>query len=174
MKEEIWKPIEGYEGLYEVSNLGRVKSLNYKHTGQEKIMKTLLKRTGYCRASLRKDNISKDWSVHRLVANAFIENPENLPEVNHKDENPSNNCVENLEWCDHKYNVNYGTAIKRRAEKLSTPIKCLDLETNKTTYFSSINEAGKVLGVYPTPIYKSIYKYNRPFKNRYIFSEVKN
>ena len=116
--EEIWKDIEGYEGLYQVSNIGRVKSLR-----KNIILKSKIERNGYERVNLSVNNIHKDYSIHRMVANAFISNPDNLPQVNHKDENKTNNCVENLEWCDCKYNVNYGTGI-RRCQLSNTNGKC--------------------------------------------------
>lgn len=112
--QEIWKDIKGYEGKYQVSNYGRVKSLNYRHTGKEKLLKPTLQPDGYLHVSLCKP--LKRFSIHRLVANAFIPNPENLPCVNHKDENKHNNNVCNLEWCTHKYNNEYGTRLKRVIE----------------------------------------------------------
>lgn len=114
--EEIWKDIKGYEGLYQISNLGRVKSLNYKRTGIEEILKSKKMRNGYLRITLNKNGKYKTFAVHRLVAEAFINNPNNLPEVNHKDEDKQNNCVWNLEYCDRRYNVNYGTRNKRVSE----------------------------------------------------------
>lgn len=104
---EVWKEIKGYEGLYSVSNTGRVKSLR-----RNKIM--ALKKTvdGYLRVGLRKKG-QKWYSVHRLVAIAFIENPNGCPQINHKDECKTNNNVDNLEWCTAKYNSNYGTHIER-------------------------------------------------------------
>ena len=113
METEVWRDIKGYEGLYQVSNLGNVKSLNYGNRGKEQIMKPTLLSTGYFQAILTKNKIHKKYSVHRLVADAFLSNPDNLPCINHKDENPSNNVVENLEWCTYSYNVRYGNrAIK--------------------------------------------------------------
>lgn len=114
--KEIWKPIKGYEGLYEVSNLGNVMSLNYNHTGKTKNLKQF-KRKNYFSVSLSNEEGERLFSVHRLVAEAFIENPYNFSQVNHKDENPENNSVENLEWCDAKYNCNYGTRTRRILEK---------------------------------------------------------
>lgn len=111
---EEWKPICGYEGLYEVSNLGKVKSLNYNNTKQEKILSQVKKDNGYLYVNLYQKGNSKNFRVHRLVANAFIDNPSNLPCVNHKDENKENNQVYNLEWCTHKYNTNYGTTQQRK------------------------------------------------------------
>ena len=116
MKEE-WRDIKGYEGKYQVSNLGRVKSLNYNRTGKENILSSTPDKGGYLIVNLYKKGKRRGFSVHKLVALHFIPNLNNFSEVNHKDENKSNNCVENLEWCDRKYNVNYGTRNKRDSEK---------------------------------------------------------
>lgn len=113
--EEIWKDIKDYEGLYQISSLGRVKSLWY---GKERILKLGKDKDNYLTTNLCKEGKIKIFKVHRLVAQTFIPNPNNYPCVNHKDENKQNNTVENLEWCTHKYNVNYGTAIERRTDKL--------------------------------------------------------
>lgn len=110
--EEIWKDIEGYEGLYQVSNMGRVRSLR-----RNIILKSRIERNGYESVKLTVNNIPKDYSIHRLVAMAFIPNPDNLPQVNHKDENKTNNCMENLEWCTQEYNQNYGTINIRKSQK---------------------------------------------------------
>ena len=137
---EEWKDILGYEGLYQISNLGRVKSLERKvnakeggeRTVREKIKGTRLNIFGYPIITLYKCNKMKTYSVHRLVAETFIPNPQGLPQVNHKDEDKTNNTVENLEWCTAEYNVNYGTAIKRRIKSqlnrtdLSRPIMCIE------------------------------------------------
>ena len=101
---EIWRDIEGYEGLYQVSNLGRVRSLNYKRTGKVQNMKLGTYPNGYKMVDLKKNNKRKAHLVHRLVAKAFIPNPNQLCEVNHKDEDKANNTVDNLEWCSHIYN----------------------------------------------------------------------
>ena len=118
---EEWKAIKGYEGLYEVSNFGRIKSLSrivtlegrwgkYSRTKGERIMAQMLDgQKHYLMVSLCKNGTVKRYLVHRLVAQAFVENPYNLPEVNHKDENKTNNHFENLEWCTHQYNSIYGT-----------------------------------------------------------------
>lgn len=110
MIKEIWKDVENYEGLYQISNFGRVKSLKF---GKEKILKPGKKSAGYLFVKLCKNGNMKNVFVHRLVALAFIENPENLPEVNHKDENKENNWVDNLEFCTRSYNINFGTRNSR-------------------------------------------------------------
>ena len=116
--QEIWKDIKGYDGKYQISNYGRVKSLlRYK-----KILKPILQTKGYFYVSLCKPN--KNFTIHRLVAEEFIPNPENLPCVNHKDENKHNNHVDNLEWCTYEYNNNYGTCRERiRKSLLNHPNK---------------------------------------------------
>lgn len=108
--EEIWKPIAGFEGLYEVSNYGRVKSL----TRYKKVIKPIIMNSGYYQYQLWHNGKCRVASGHRLVAQAFIPNPDNKPFVNHKDENKLNNFVENLEWVTHVENCRYGTAITRR------------------------------------------------------------
>ena len=110
---EIWKDIEGYEAEYQISNHGRVKSLK---NGKEQIIKGFANSKGYHIIDLYKNKEKKHFQVHRLVAKAFITNPNNYPIINHKDENPNNNHVSNLEWCDHRYNMNYGTAKERQKE----------------------------------------------------------
>lgn len=106
----VWRPVVGYEGLYEVSNTGQVRSLfRYK-----KVLKPNMAKTGYCTVELFKSGESKRLLIHRLVAKAFIPNPDNFPQINHKDENRSNNSVDNLEWCTAKYNMHYNNGIERR------------------------------------------------------------
>ena len=129
---EIWKDIVGYENLYQVSNLGRVKSLNYLQKGKEQILKGFKVTSGYLAVNLSKDGKSKTHTIHRLVAKTFIENPDNLPQVNHKDECKTNNRLDNLEWCSSKYNCNYGTRNKRQSEiltnypKFSKQVLCVE------------------------------------------------
>lgn len=118
--EEIFLDVKGYEGLYQVSNLGNVKSLvNNKCVEREKILKPVNIGNGYVRVMLCKNKTNKLYLVHRLVAQAFIENPTNLPCINHIDENKQNNSVENLEWCTHKYNCNFGTRNERAGKAIS-------------------------------------------------------
>lgn len=141
--KEIWKDIEGYEGLYQVSNLGRVKSLgNGGSNSKERILKQLNK-NGYFGVCLCKEGKPKGFDIHRLVASEFIPNPDNLPMVNHKDECKTNNRVDNLEWCSAKYNNNYGTRIQRITEKKSKQVLCV--ETGKT--YPSLRQAERELGI---------------------------
>ena len=149
--KEIWKDVVGHEGDYEVSNLGRVWS-----NKTNKILKPHYNKLGYARLILRKDNKSIGASPHRLVAIAFIPNPHNLPEVNHKDENPSNNRLDNLEWCTKKYNNNYGTKIQRKvkntdysavARKTSKGINQLELDGTLVKTWSSARECARTLGI---------------------------
>ena len=122
---EEWRAVPGYEGLYEVSSYGRVKSIDryvksksYRlHKG--KVLSPGKDRNGYLFVVLSYNGKHKGITVHRLVAESFIPNPDNLPQVNHKDEDKTNNNVDNLEWCDAKYNSNYGTArIRERETKI--------------------------------------------------------
>lgn len=129
-KVEVWKDIViekngkiyDYTGLYQVSNLGRVRSLDRidasGHKRQGKVLNCKPDKKGYVYVSLCKNAKLERFQVHRLVATAFIPNPDNLPVVNHQDENPSNCHVDNLEWCTHQYNINYGTAMERKIEKM--------------------------------------------------------
>lgn len=150
--KEIYKNL-GFLGFpnYEVSNLGNVKSLNYHSTGKAQLLKQRIHKDGYSEVKLSRNNKGKIFKVHRLVASAFILNPSNLPQINHKDENKSNNCVENLEWCTAEYNANYGTRNKRMAEKItngktSKPVKQFDLRGNFIKEFPSISEVQRKLG----------------------------
>ena len=127
--KEVWKDINGYEGCYQVSNLGRIKSLDRMTNNQygEYFMKgrilknSIIKEKGYCRVSLNNGNGKISKRVHRLVAEAFIPNPENKPEVNHKDGNKLNNCVSNLEWCTNKENIEHSirTGLKKHCNGCS-------------------------------------------------------
>lgn len=115
---EIWKDIPGYEGRYQASNTGQIKALARKRkngiVSDERILKQQTWPLGYKKVTLcNDDNAHKTLFVHRLIALTFIDNPNNLPFVNHKDENGSNNHVENLEWCTQTYNANYGHRLEK-------------------------------------------------------------
>ena len=146
--QEIWRDIEGYEGLYQVSNIRRVKSLNYNRSGKERALKQQKNKGGYLWVWLHKDGEKKHCLIHRLVAQAFISNPENFSEVNHIDEDKTNNCIENLEWCDRLYNCNFGTRNERRVKSKSKPVMCLD--TGEV--FSSAKEAQEKTGIFASAI----------------------
>ena len=109
--QEIWKDIKGYEGLYQISNLGNVKSIRYfnhannKAYTRNRLLKTSKTEKGYLRVELYKKGKGKKIRVHRLVAETFLPNLYNFKEINHKDGNKQNNCVDNLEWCTHSYNM---------------------------------------------------------------------
>lgn len=108
--KEIWKDCKGYEGKYQVSNLGRVWSI-----GSQKYLKGSYDKDGYIQVYLTaKNGKTKIEKIHRLVALAFLDNPNNYPQVNHKDKNKQNNCVDNLEWCDIKYNNTYSKGQLKR------------------------------------------------------------
>lgn len=140
---EQWKDVEGYEGFYQVSDLGRVKRLKL---GNETILSNNSKsQDGYILVDLCKDGNKKTFRVSRLVAIAFIPNPENKPQVNHKDENKENNCVWNLEWCDGKYNCNYGTRNERMLKNRNgkTALKKVMCVETRVIYDSSCDAQRK-------------------------------
>lgn len=147
IEHEIWKDIPEYEGLYQVSNLGRIKSL-YNYRGGNSILIQRVKKD-YLTIGLRKKGIRKWHQVHRLVASAFIPNINNLKQVNHKDENKLNNKVENLEWCSAKYNNSYGTRLARvsQSNRLKKKICKYDLKGNLIATYNSITEATKLNGL---------------------------
>ena len=150
--KEIWKDIEGYEGLYQVSNLGRVRTLNYRRQkGVIKILKQAMngkQHVCYSAVELSKNGTGKIFKVHRLVAMAFIPNPDNLPEVNHKDENHTNNVWTNLEWCNRHYQMNYGTIKKRIASHFEKPVNQIHNGIVIATYpsISKASEITKICG----------------------------
>lgn len=137
---EIYKDIQGYEGKYQISNLGNVYSLI-----TNKILKPQKNIHGYLKVGLYKNGKCKIFNIHNLVANAFIENPNNYKYVNHKDENKTNNRVENLEFCSFYYNLMYGTRVQRIAKKNNKPILQFDLEGNFIKEYESITQASKEL-----------------------------
>ena len=145
---EVWKDIEGYEGLYQISNYGRVKSLKY---GKERILKTV-ENNGYQHVLLFKNGKGKWFYVHRLVAMVFIPNPDNLTEINHISEIKNDNRVVNLEWCDRKYNVNYGTVKQRIADKISKKLFQYTLDGELIREWQSAYEVKRQLGYSPCNI----------------------
>lgn len=174
MSEE-WRAIKGFEG-YEVSDLGRVKSTKYN---KSRILKPCYDKRGYARLILMQNGKGKAKLVHRLVAEAFIVNPCRFPEVNHKDENPRNNELSNLEWCDKVYNSVYGTRIERMkansdyealAEKNRIRVNQYDLQGNFIKQWKSANECKSVLGFDNSHIAKccrGVYKHAYGFKWSY-------
>ena len=145
---EIWKDVAGYEGLYQVSNLGRVKRLKGKYMKSDKLLKQVKLDSGYVAVCLCKHNKTKNFRVHRLVAEAFIPNPEEKPQVNHIDENKTNNVASNLEWMTAKENNNYGT----RTQRTSKPVKAIDIANGEYNIYCSISECARQLGLHQSNI----------------------
>ena len=149
MKKEEWRDVVGYEGRYMVSSMGRVYSCpNHMHNGM--ILNADKYQNGYYRVALSKHCQKKYVMIHRLVAEAFLPNPNNYPFVNHKDESRTNNCVENLEWCTPKYNSNYGRVSKENRIancKLGRPVVQMTLDSKDIAIFPSLGEAGRSVGV---------------------------
>ena len=139
---EEFRDIPGYEGVYEVSNLGRVKNVE---TGR--ILKPGKITTGYLQVNLCKNGTRRKALIHRLVAYAFLSNPKNLPQVNHKDEDKTNNTVDNLEWCDCQYNINYGTRNERLIEKMGKPVLQFDLQGNFIREWPGVRKVEEELGI---------------------------
>lgn len=150
-ENENWRDIEGYVGLYKVSNLGNVMSFKGK---KPKLLKPFNNGKGYLQVCLRNNNKSKNFQIHRLVAQAFLQNPNNCPVINHKDENPLNNNVNNLEFCTQKYNLNYGTRNERvskaltNRKDLSKTILQFDKNGNFINEYPSVREAERKTGIY--------------------------
>ncbi len=158
---EEWRDIEGFEGYYQVSSFGRIRSVdrfvyNKGNSGENKysfykgkVMRQGRRKKGYLGITLSKGNKNKSFLVHRLVANAFIPNPYNLSQINHKDENPANNHVDNLEWCSPKYNINYGNCIDNMIKTRTNnaynqkPVICLE----SGIIYSNSNDAQRNTGI---------------------------
>lgn len=144
---EEWRDIDEFEGKYQVSSLGRVKSLNYMNMKKERCLNPAKNTRGYFQVNLCKNGKIYKHYVHRLVADAFIPNTENLSQVNHKDENKENNNVVNLEWISQKDNINYGTARKRTTKNMTGPKKAKPVICVETgTVFYSGKEAERQTG----------------------------
>jgi hypothetical protein len=167
--KEVWKDIPNYEGMYQVSNLGRVKSFR-KSTNHrwddEYILKPSKANNGYCQVTLYNNTIRHKYLVHRLVAEAFIPNPEKLPQVNHKDENPYNNSAENLEWCTAEYNNAYGTARVRTIDTKSHPVEQFTLSGKSIALYRSTRIAAELLGINKGTLKDAIIK-GRPCNGYY-------
>lgn len=168
LKNEEFRDIKGYEGLYQVSNYGRVKSLERKQYYRRKINNHILKEgineKGYGYICLCKSKISHLYRTHRLVALAFIPNPNNLPEVNHKDENKLNNKVDNIHWCNRQYNINYGNRNKKHAKKMCKKINQYDEKGNLIKTWNSLNEASEKLGINASSISNCCRKRTKTYK----------
>ena len=172
LPNEVWRAVPNYEDRYMVSNYGRVKSLEititnltkpnvrfYKQHYPEKILRPCKNHDGYLMVVLCKNGKTKGTSVHRLVALAFLDNPLGLPMVNHKDESKTNNCVyfnddgtidynkSNLEWCDNKYNCNYGTVKERMSRIMSKPVQQYTLDGEFIAEFDSVKDASLETGL---------------------------
>lgn len=138
--EEIWKPIENYND-YKISNLGNVKSFK---NNKEKILKPSKNSSGYLQIVLCKNGKAKSYFIHKLVAKTFIKNKNNYNEVNHKDENKENNIVDNLEWCNRLYNMNYGTIKLKQAKSKMKKVAKINKDNQIVEIYQSIKEAAKI------------------------------
>lgn len=161
LKGELWKSIKDYEGLYEVSNFGRIRSVDryVEQQGRMQLYKGCLmspfyNNSGYVCIRLSKNNKKHNFTLHRLVAIAFLPNPNNLPCINHIDESHDNNCIDNLEWCDQSYNQGYGSLPLRRKLAYGTRIAQYDLNGKYIRDFLSAREAEAEIGINHTQIVK--------------------
>lgn len=166
--EEIWKPVKNYEKYYEVSNLGRIKSLArnvfWKNRGgniisrqdSEKIISPDILQTGYVRVRLRVCGNVKAYAVHRLVAEHFIDNPYGKPCVNHKDGNRINNKVDNLEWCTYSENNLHEWRVLNKRSYNAKKIRCVD----SGYVFNSVSDAAKYIKVCKQTLFNAMYKNN--------------
>lgn len=154
--QEEWRDVVGFEGLYQVSNLGRVKSCERVTSNGRPINEHLLKGTGtgtdYRSVSLWKNNYWNNKLIHRLVAEAFLPNPDNLPEVNHKDSNPKNNRLDNLEWVSSKENTSHRIANKDNEFKYRKSVLCLE----SGEIFTSLTAAGRSVAASTQQVIDSI------------------
>lgn len=164
---ELWKDIKGYEGLYQVSDLGRVKRVT---TGR--LLKGRQHPQGYLGVTLSKNNIKSTKTIHRLVAETFIPKTENNPQANHIDEDKTNNKVSNLEWMTAKENINHGTRNERAAKTKSIPIIATNLTTGESQEFNSTKECARHLRLDPGNITK-VLKGKRKTLGGYTFEYAK-
>lgn len=161
--EEIWKPVKGFEDGYEVSNLGRIRSVDryvpykkrYRKFVKGMVLSPILHSRGYLKVSLCKNESKrKQYFVHRIVATAFLDNPDTLPQVNHKDMDKTNNCVDNLEWCDNSWNNKHSFLYGDRKRlpsgdkhPKSKKVLLFDMDNNFVCGFGSIGEASRETGI---------------------------
>lgn len=138
MAKIIWKDIKGYEGLYQVSNTGKIRNTKTKY-----ILKPVTQSNGYMKVCLTKNRVQKNKTIHRLVAETFIPNTNNLPCINHKDENKTNNNANNLEWCTQEYNTKYSRQLHPVKIKQDKPVICIETRI----IYTSINQAEKQTGI---------------------------
>lgn len=149
--EEVWKDVVGFEGMYEVSSLGNVRSKERDvlypyggyHRRKSKVISKTVAHKNYYKVTLHKDGTPTTCLVHQLVAKAFIENPQGYVVINHKDECGFNNRVDNLEWCTQKHNINYGTRTKRMKETKGTTTYQYDADWNCVATYPSTAEAAR-------------------------------
>ena len=178
-ENKIWKDVDGFDKNYQISNYGDVRIK--RSDGSFKQLKPTKFGKGYLHINLVKNGKQKSFQIHRLVAEAFVSNPKNLPIINHKDENPLNNCVNNLEWCTYSYNTNYGTRLERyrktckqnhSTERFLKTMKtrgrfcaekevlCLDEQMNIVAEYKSVADGARAIGVRPETI-RSIMRKNK-------------
>lgn len=172
---EIWKDIKNYEGIYQISNLGNVRRIKFINNIVEKGKILILKTNNfnkYSQITLCKNGKVKMFYIHRLVAEAFIPNPENKPQVNHIDENKKNNRADNLEWCTIKYNNLYGTRLEKVSKSKCKPIIQFDLKGNIISKYESTKQASKITGIDSSSITKVCRKKMKTAGN-YIWSYIK-
>lgn len=169
--KETWKDIQGYEGLYQISNKGNIKSFPRKGA-KGGMLKPSIDKNGYLCIGLNKNAKRKTCKIHRLVAAAFIPNIDNLPEVNHKDEDKTNNFVENLEWCEHDYNSRYGTRGTRIGQALSKAVYSVD-EFGNVEHFDSMAEAQRITGAHISNILCAIKgEYSQTKGRKWYFANI--
>ena len=142
--KELWVSIDGYDGLYSISNFGRVLS---HHWGKTRILRQRTNHRGYAMVNLTKNSRLKTFRVHSLVAQHFLPNPNGLTETNHKDENKLNNRVDNLEWCTRSYNVNYGTRNERQRLSVVKGVIQYDKKGVAIAKYDSLTKASRMVGI---------------------------
>lgn len=173
---EIWKDVPGYSGTYQVSNLGRIRNLNWHNSNKTKILNLKPDKDGYVRLRIKRE---KTFKIHRLVAMAFIPNPSNFPYINHKNEIKDDNRAENLEWCTAQYNILYNGNSKRIGDKLrngpcSKRVAMLEIGTGEILrVFPSTAEIQRQLGFDRSNINKCCRK-ERKNSNGYEWKYIEN